>query len=103
MESYDELYPIDALKQYVKTITTNNEVLRTNWEKLITNNCPIGLPYKNFINESDIIYLEPRILMAANGSMGMAAGNSIEEALNQGISELYEKYYGDQFFLFPDK
>ena len=103
LESYDELYPIDALKQYVKTITTNNEVLRINWEKLITNNCPIGLPYKNFTNESDIIYLEPRILMAANGSMGMAAGNSIEEALNQGISELYEKYYGDQFFLFPNK
>lgn len=103
LESYEELYPIEALEDYVKTMFGNKTQLRNEWEKLITYNCPIGLPYKNFDNDSDIIYFDPRILSAANGSMGMAAGNSIEEALNQGLSELYEKYCGDLFFIESDK
>ena len=103
LESYEDLYPIEGLEKYVKTMFGNRDSLRTNWEKLITHNCPIGVPYKNFKDNTDVIYFDPRILNAANGSMGMAAGNSIEEALNQGLSELYEKYYGDEFFIQDNK
>lgn len=49
------------------------------------------IPYA-FLSEHRVVYLPVDILMSIYGSNGMAAGNSMEEALVQGISEIMERY-----------
>lgn len=54
-----------------------------------------------FSNEKQII--NKYLVSAIQGSGGMCAGNTLEEALVQGISELYEHYGAEQFRLnFPN-
>lgn len=50
----------------------------------------IGVPYIKLDNINEKKYLMPEIVQATTGSDGMAAGNTLEEALVQGISEIYE-------------
>lgn len=64
----------------------------------ITNGQYIGLPMYNFADENDVMYMDPRLLLRMTHSIGMAAGNSLDEALNQGISELMEKYAQNELF-----
>ena len=68
----------------------------------ICNNKIIGVPFQNFNNSLDIKYFDPRILVKINRSTGMSAGNTIEEALNQGISEILERYCTNEFFKNPN-
>lgn len=70
-------------------------------EEYLKINCPngfIGVPYLNINNSSNKKYFDPRILYKLNISTGMAAGNSLEEALNQGLSEIFERYVSECFF-----
>lgn len=67
--------------------------------RCLTNDNLIGLPYQSLENDNEIVYLDPKIMAKTVGSQGMAAGNSIEEALIQANSELYEKYVDIYFFL----
>lgn len=60
----------------------------------------IGAPFKGF-NCADTKYIDPRIIQYI-GSSGMAAGNTIEEAINQGLSEIFEHYCFDQAMEFHD-
>lgn len=64
----------------------------------ITDGKYIGLPMKNVDNEDDILYMDPRLLLRITNSVGMAAGNTLDEALNQGISELMEKQAQQHLF-----
>lgn len=57
----------------------------------------IGVPYNNFLNNTDTIYLDNRILPIFNSSSGMAGGNSYKEAFNQGFSEILEHYWAGIF------
>jgi YcaO-like protein with predicted kinase domain len=52
------------------------------------------VPYKNLDTTlpQQEIYTSPLLHGYTSGSNGLAAGNTIEEALIQGISELYERY-----------
>ena len=50
----------------------------------------IGVPFIKIGNNNEKQYLMPEIVQAVTGSDGMAAGNTLEEALVQGISEVYE-------------
>lgn len=68
----------------------------------ICDNKIIGVPFQNFNNSLDIKYFDPRILVKINRSTGMSAGNTIEEALNQGISEILERYCTNEFFKNPN-
>lgn len=56
------------------------------------NNQYIGVPFKNINKENDIKYYDLRLLYPLQFSVGMSAGNTLEEALNQGLSELCEWY-----------
>lgn len=70
-------------------------------EEYLTINCPngfIGVPYISIDNPIDIKYYDPRILYKLNISTGMATGNTIEEALNQGLSEIFERYVSELLF-----
>ena len=43
-------------------------------------------------------YLNPIVMINIDGSNGMAAGNTIEEALVQGFSEIFERYVEEKIF-----
>ena len=55
------------------------------------------MPYINYYTK-ETFYYNPILITEINGSQGMAAGNTLEEALIQANSELYEKHVGQAFF-----
>lgn len=55
------------------------------------------IPYFN-LNDGHLIYLNPRIVDKAVGSDGLAAGNTLEEAIVQAMSEVYEHYVTDRVY-----
>lgn len=46
------------------------------------------------VDNNRVVYLPHRLLFAIYGSNGMAAGNTMEEALVQSLSEIFERYAG---------
>ena len=67
------------------------------------NNKFIGVPFVSTKNDSDIIYIDPRISALTWTSIGLAAGNSIEEALTQGLSEICERIGLVNFYFKPQE
>ena len=61
----------------------------------------VSLPYQNIANSQDIKYYNYKLLHAVLGSDGMAAGNTLEEALVQACSELCEHYVFRQININP--
>lgn len=59
------------------------------------------VPYSNLNNPEDIVYYNPYFLKLVEGTNGLAAGNTKEEALVQGISEIFERYGIELFFSHP--
>jgi len=60
----------------------------------------IGVPFLNlFENKPD--YLPFRMVQGVVGSNGMCSGNTREEALNQGLCEIFERYVLKEFYLNP--
>lgn len=55
--------------------------------------------YLSLLNSNNTKEFPMPLLYHINGSTGLAAGNSIEEALNQGIAEICERYVLSQFIL----
>lgn len=58
----------------------------------------IGVPYTPIRTDDEIKYFDPRLINIAFTSSGMAAGNTLEEALIQSISELFEHYIAGQWY-----
>lgn len=87
------------IKNYLHKVLIGNDSIAMEYLNRITHSHLIEVPYQNLYNTNDIIYLDPRLIRRVEGSNGMAAGNTLEEALNQGISELYERYVKHNFFL----
>lgn len=90
----------DNIKKHFNYFTNDDKVI----ERIInyiTNNKIIGVPF-NCIDEQSTIYLDPRIALYMNRSVGMVAGNTKVEALIQGISELIEKEAFHHAFIDPN-
>lgn len=89
--SHDELLNASKrAKDYFDFMCDNNpEIIQATLD-FITDKQGIGVPMKN-IDNSDVLYMDPRMLMRITRSNGMAAGNTITEALVQGISEIVER------------
>ncbi len=89
---------------YKNFFNDDNEALKK-FISLRTHNNLIEVPYINLINQNKNAYINPILLNMINGSNGFAAGNNLYEALNQGISELIERYaltemiYNNNFIL----
>lgn len=66
--------------------------LKLIWETLLDKF--IAVPFPGF-NMKDEKYLVPEFVLIATGSDGMAAGNTLNEALVQGSSEICEHYIWD--------
>lgn len=88
--SYKDMIQIPIVKRYLDNLAGDNEKLKKACMDYWVNNEYIAYPYKNLINSNDTLYIDPRIAVHLSHSIGMAAGNTIEEALNQGLSELCE-------------
>lgn len=52
-------------------------------------------------DKTDSIYYTPFYIQLGEGTNGLAAGNTLEEALVQGISEIFERYGIELFFKWP--
>ena len=68
-----------------------NIVLNIIFINLINNNNILGIPFVNINNPNEIIYENLPMLNRILGTTGYAAGNSFEEAIIQGSSEVFER------------
>lgn len=59
----------------------------------------LGLPYACFSKERRLLVNVPIVLARANSSTGMCAGNTPQEALLQGINEIFERYVLQRLYL----
>lgn len=92
---------LPVLNDYYNSIEDDN----FSFEKYINKYYPEGilaLPFKGF-NNNKTINLPFNLLLISNGSSGMAAGNTIEEALTQGLSEICEHYVHNQIYKNKEK
>lgn len=89
--SLENTYNLPAVKQFFEFyFDCNKQWIDTILNYLIEDKS-IGIKFSS-IDRKDNYYWDPRIISAiGTGSTGMAAGNSLEEALNQGISEICER------------
>lgn len=94
--SIEEIIKEPLINNYFSDIFTNLEHQKQ-YLNIICDEQPIGIPYKGF-NTNNVKYFDPRVLSKIITSTGMAAGNTIEEALNQGLSEIFERYAFEQLF-----
>jgi len=79
---------------------TNYQTLTSLAQNEILSNSAIGIPYINLF-ENKTEYFPFRAMQAVVGSNGMCSGNTREEALIQGISEVFERYVLKSFYLSP--
>ena len=68
----------------------NNKEYIEKWLKIYQNNKILGIPYYNFDHQINS-YKNFNIVYGYSGTNGLAAGNTLEEALVQGSCELYER------------
>lgn len=57
----------------------------------------IGMPYQSFTDDK-IVYQDFHAIFRKIGTTGLATGNTIEEALVQSSSEIFERYITEKFF-----
>lgn len=55
------------------------------------------VPFQSLTN-NDIKYFNPNLISRLGGSSGLAAGNTLQEALVQGISEVFEHYVAEELY-----
>lgn len=58
----------------------------------------IGMPYRSILDDEKITYQDFASLFRKIGSTGLATGNTIEEALVQGCSEVFERTVIEKLF-----
>ena len=88
--NYEDIIENNYIKDWLNTIFTDKEQQKTLISILCSEN-PIGVPYQ-ILNSKEEIYLSPQLITHINFSSGMSAGNTLEEALVQGLSEIFEHY-----------
>lgn len=89
--TFEDMYAIPAVKDYYDHYLEDINLTKQYFD-MITNGQIIGVPYESFNTPGQKAYYDPRIINQVIKSNGMCAGNSVSEALNQGISEICEMY-----------
>ena len=77
-------------KEYIKEVMNENS-------KIVPKEDFLSLPYYSVKND-EIEYIPERLFSYTCNSNGMCAGNSREEALIEGLSEIFERYVGIKIF-----
>lgn len=94
--NYEDILKVPNMLEQL-TIFLHNSNNITRYLDFLTDKNPIGEPYIN-LDTKEIAYYDPRLVHFIQASNGQAAGNTIEEALNQGLSELTERMAEKKFF-----
>lgn len=90
--TFEEQFSNIYFQNFKNAIEISENQLKT-YLNFYCNNVFYGVPFKHaFFSDKETLYLDPRILYMLTTSTGMCAGNSFEEAFNQGLSELYEHH-----------
>ena len=103
MHPQEKVLNYEDIMQYTMYNTFLNRALHSYqniqaYFKLNTNNnCIIGEPFYDLTNNT-IVHHNQQLVNRVTGSVGMCAGNTIEEALNQGLSEICEHMVLNKFF-----
>lgn len=88
--TYEEILSIPRVDDYFSKLSDFNKELTHEAIDLITDSTYIGVPMKN-IDGSEPLYMDPRLLRRIERTNGMCAGNTLNEALVQGCSEIMER------------
>lgn len=86
-----DIYNNLKYKEYFKNWFSDDINKINNFINLINNNNILGIPFININNPNEITYENLPMLHRIFGTTGYAAGNSFEEALIQGSSEIFER------------
>lgn len=86
----------DIIQKFLNKIIPAEE--QENYLKKMLLNRVYADEYKDIFSDKKII-LDERIVEYLCGSVGMSAGNTIEEAINQALSEICEKASSHRFYL----
>ena len=95
----DTIFPHIDLPTYFHGISTQEHSSNLKrYFSLIFEEKFIGVPYTDLCSTKNELYLDPRIVSYFQNSSGMAAGNSYEEAVVQGLSEYFEHIVREDLF-----
>lgn len=85
--------PLDIIKELMHFTNGINkdDIKKYFQQKKINENEVSAVPFYD-VNGNKIIYLPIRLLISLTGSTGMAAGNTLEEAIYQSMCEILERY-----------
>ena len=91
--TYEEAMPFSFVKEHFNSISNHPKKFLDQ----IVDNQYIGYEYTN-LEDNSKIYIDHRLMERITTSNGMAAGNTLEEAINQGMSEIFERYVFFEFY-----
>lgn len=98
-EYLNNIYIRKIFKNFLPIKDLNNECFN-NFMEAFSDGKKIGMPYQS-LTENYITYQDFHMIMRRIGSTGLATGNSIEEALVQGCSEIFERIVVEKTFKEP--
>lgn len=90
----DRILKNNILFHAIKNIANNYELAYKKWRSLINSQNITCIQYQSEINKSK--QLVPVNILKVYGSNGMSAGNTIEEAFVQAVSEVFERFAIDK-------
>lgn len=96
--SYEDIMQYPMYNTFYTKVLHSQKNIEAFWKLINCSDKIIGEPYYDLTNNKTV-YHNLAIANRITTSGGLAAGNTIEEALNQGLSELCEHMTADRFML----
>ena len=96
--SYEDIMQYNVYNTFYTKLLHSKQNIEAFWKLVNNSDTIIGEPYYDLTNNKTV-YHNLAIANRITTSGGLAAGNTIEEALNQGLSELCEHMVADKFLL----
>lgn len=98
--TYNDIMQYKMYDFFYTSLLHNKNNIEAFWKLIVSDENIIGEPFYDLTNNK-IVYHNQQIANRVCTSIGMSAGNTIEEALNQALSELSEHIVTDSFFEKP--
>ena len=99
--SYNEILSTPGIDVWFDTLFRDQQDKEL-YLDIVCQNGAWGVPFIDYRTKEKHFY-EPRVLQQMITSSGMAAGNTLEEALVQGMSEMFEHYTSGLTFQYPQE
>lgn len=96
--SYQEIMKFPMYQNFYKKLLRTQKNIEMIW-RAIAGETIYAEPFYDLTNNNQIVYHNQRIANRITCSVGMSAGNTVEEALSQSISEICEHMVSNDFLL----